>query len=54
MTREADGGGNPFNLARPAITTFEHVLGCRRRPPLRCHVEQAYEEIVAQRFSLPT
>src|SRR2546426_8839624 len=37
---EIDAGGDPLELARCAITPFEHVRSARHRFPLRAHVEQ--------------
>jgi hypothetical protein len=46
---QVDGRAGPFELAVGAVATLEYVLvraGCL---PLRAHVEQVHEEVVAQR-----
>src|SRR5258706_12135061 len=47
---QIDASAGPLDRACLAITPFEYVLRVRRGLPLRAHVEQIDEEVVAQRF----
>ena len=47
---EIDTGAGPFEFARCAITTLEHVFVFRACIPGRAHVEQVHEEVVRKRL----
>ena len=45
---QVDTGARPFEFARCAITTLEHVFVLRGCLPRRAHVEQIHEEVIGE------